>query len=457
MHRTRLLLHLAPVLLDALAVSGGFWLARWLRMERYDWFGLVPPISSMPGYGQFVVILTLGIILIFFARGLYRLGGERPLLRHQIAESFWAYWAAMSLVLSGFFFFQFYFFSRFIFAAGSLLGLSLLWGGRAAWSAFTHHLHTRGYARTRVVLIGQGQLVSDLQSRLEALSDYDIVSIVRDLDHLALALSTHHPDQVILASQSHPEAYTESIMKLCHRHHAAFRFIPDEATLDMADLRLESLGGYPIISLHGHRMFGWSYLLKRTLDYVGALFGGLLISPFLLVVAVLVYRECPSVSPFYASRRVGRNGREFWCYKFRTMVPNADQMRADLLTRNERAGGVMFKMDNDPRITPLGRFLRRTSIDELPNLFNVLRGEMSLVGPRPHITEEVELYHHDDHRILSVLPGLTGYAQVHGRSGLSYTDEMRFETFYVHNWSLWLDLTILVRTMAIVLTGKNAT
>ena len=137
------------------------------------------------------------------------------------------------------------------------------------------------------------------------------------------------------------------------------------------------------------------------------------------------------------------------------MVPDADEKKKKLLKKNQRKGGVLFKMDNDPRITKLGKILRKWSIDELPQLWNVIRGDMSLIGPRPHLPEEVRKYAKDDLRVLSIRPGITGFAQVNGRSSLSFKEEMNYELFYLKNWSFKLDIIIFIKSLLVVLKRKN--
>jgi exopolysaccharide biosynthesis polyprenyl glycosylphosphotransferase len=198
---------------------------------------------------------------------------------------------------------------------------------------------------------------------------------------------------------------------------------------------------------------------KRAMDLVGSLFGLILLSPVLLAVAVLVKLE--SRGPvLFRQRRMGLGGKVFWCLKFRTMVTDAEQRLRELEARNESAGGVLFKIKDDPRVTPLGRFLRRTSLDELPQLWNVLVGEMSLVGPRPLQLRDSERLSDQDpegySRRLTVLPGVTGPWQVGGRSNMDGDRMVRLDLDYVENWSIATDMEILARTVVVVLACRGA-
>lgn len=198
---------------------------------------------------------------------------------------------------------------------------------------------------------------------------------------------------------------------------------------------------------------------KRSMDVVGALGGLALLAPLMAVVALAIRLESPGPVVFRQRRR-GLGGRPFWCLKFRTMVPDAEQRLRDLEARNESAGGVLFKIKDDPRVTRLGRFLRRTSLDELPQLVNVLAGQMSLVGPRPlQLRDDERLADQDaggHARRLSVRPGLSGAWQVAGRSELDSRSMLRLDLDYVAGWSVAADLRILLKTVVVVFAGKGA-
>jgi len=216
---------------------------------------------------------------------------------------------------------------------------------------------------------------------------------------------------------------------------------------------VEYIGQFPTIPLHCGQVPEISLLLKRTLDVVFSSLVLLLLSPFLLAIAVAI--KLDSRGPvWYASERIGKKGRVFRCYKFRTMVRDADKRRSDVMHMNER-DGVLFKISNDPRITRVGRFLRKYSLDELPQFFNALRGDMSVVGPRPPIASEVREYKTDHLRRLNVTPGITGLWQVQGRQDPSFDSYISLDVTYIENWSILLDLKIIVRTIGVVFSGTG--
>jgi lipopolysaccharide/colanic/teichoic acid biosynthesis glycosyltransferase len=194
-------------------------------------------------------------------------------------------------------------------------------------------------------------------------------------------------------------------------------------------------------------------VMKRLLDIAASSVALVLLSPVLLAIAIAVRLDTRG-SILYASERIGKKGRVFGCLKFRTMVPDAERRRAEILHMNER-DSVLFKITNDPRITRSGRILRKYSLDELPQLINVLRGDMSLVGPRPPIASEVKRYELNHLRRLDVTPGVTGLWQVQARQDPSFDSYISLDTAYIENWSLWLDIKILVRTIGVVISGTG--
>jgi exopolysaccharide biosynthesis polyprenyl glycosylphosphotransferase len=217
-------------------------------------------------------------------------------------------------------------------------------------------------------------------------------------------------------------------------------------------IHMRPVAGLPLLHVEQPQAGNASGVSKRLFDLVFASAALMVLSPLLLVVAVLVKLQDGGPVLFRQSR-VGRTGQRFGMIKFRSMVMDAEERLAELAAANE-ADGVLFKMKEDPRITPVGRFLRRYSVDELPQLFNVIRGEMSLVGPRPPLPSEVDQYAIDVHRRLLVRPGLTGLWQVSGRSGLSWDEAVRLDLYYVDNWSMTTDLVIVAKTVRAVL-GKT--
>ena len=232
------------------------------------------------------------------------------------------------------------------------------------------------------------------------------------------------------------------------------RVVPDMYDGLAWNSTIEYIGQFPTIPLHRGHVPEVGLILKRLLDVAVATFAVVVLSPVLLAIAIAVRLDSPGPI-FYASERIGKKARVFKCIKFRTMVRDADRRRAEIMHMNERQG-ILFKMSNDPRITKVGRILRKYSLDELPQFFNVLLGDMSVVGPRPPIASEVRQYNLSHLRRLDVTPGITGLWQVQARQDPSFDSYISLDVAYIENWSVWLDIKIILRTVGVVFAGTGS-
>ncbi|MGD0428278.1 MAG: sugar transferase [Candidatus Acidiferrales bacterium] len=249
--------------------------------------------------------------------------------------------------------------------------------------------------------------------------------------------------------------HSSQVAALCEQHGMVMRFASDIFGLKTARSRTEEFEGDHHIAAYTGVRDGWPLLVKRILDLAISFVLLVALTPLFLVVAALIKLTSPG-PVFFRQERMGINKRRFVIYKFRTMVPNAEEMMESLEDLNEVSGPV-FKIMDDPRITPIGKFLRRTSIDELPQLFNILKGDMSLVGPRPLPVRDYQGFNQDwQRRRFTVRPGITCLWQVNGRSSIPFEQWMRLDLQYMDEWSLWLDLKILARTIPAVLRGSGA-
>lgn len=285
-------------------------------------------------------------------------------------------------------------------------------------------------------------------------TDYDLVA---DLDVLPDYLRDHVVDEVLIALPLKSYYQKASrIVALCEQQGIIVRYVSDIFNPKEAYSRAEQFESALMISHYIGAMNGRSMLLKRMLDIFLSLIGLIVLLPLLLVTALTIRITSPGPILFI-QERVGLNKRRFRLYKFRTMIADAETKMAELEHLNEVSGPV-FKIKNDPRITPLGMILRKTSIDEMPQLLNVLKGDMSLVGPRPLPLRDYQGFNQDWHRRrFSVRPGITGLWQVNGRSNTSFEQWMKFDLQYIDHWTLWLDLKILFKTIPAVLRGAGAT
>jgi exopolysaccharide biosynthesis polyprenyl glycosylphosphotransferase len=243
------------------------------------------------------------------------------------------------------------------------------------------------------------------------------------------------------------------VLEQARAHGVDLRVVPDLYDGLAWNSPIEYVGQFPTIPLHCGHVPELRLLLKRGMDILFSSFVLVTLSPLLLLIAIAVKLDSPG-SVFYASDRLGKKGRVFRCFKFRTMVLDAEKLRADVMHMNER-DGVLFKITNDPRVTKLGTFLRKYSLDELPQFFNVWRGDMSVVGPRPPLASEVREYKLSHLRRLDVTPGITGLWQVQGRQDPSFDSYVSLDMTYIENWSIWLDLKIIVRTIGVIFSGTG--
>lgn len=311
----------------------------------------------------------------------------------------------------------------------------------------------------RAFLVAPPERQEYLRSLLEQRSNYTIVG-------RAIATMANEPQTVeeILDAQAQeviveglpPDHLASRLYWQLRQHGIALRLIPSSLEMLYRRGTPEIVAALPTLRVDMTYLHGWEYRLKRYLDVILALIGIVVLAPLFIGVAIAIKLTSPG-PVFFRQERVGLHGRVFQMWKFRTMRADAPQLQAQLEAHNESADGILFKVKNDPRRTRLGSFLRKTSIDELPQLFNILWGDMSLVGPRPLPLRDVARFHSWHHIRHQVLPGITGLWQISGRSHIGNFDEaVRLDLYYIDNWSLNLDLEILIETVRIVLFGEGA-
>jgi exopolysaccharide biosynthesis polyprenyl glycosylphosphotransferase len=403
-------------------------------------------------------------VLLFARSGLYGPRAERPGLPGIVASLFQVTVVALLFaLLSGQRFSSYYVFYGSLFFATVYVG-SL----RYIYERITGVvLRAAGYHR-RAILVGSGKHIeavahalTDSGQRLE-LAGYISLNPRPDnglrslgpIEELPAVLQRTDVDEVIIADPDFPQNRAVELVDQCHRRGVTVRVAP--STMEILTHQAELVPGQsvPLFELRPPVFEGIDFAVKRTFDVIGATLLLFLLSPFLLGSALLV--KLTSRGPlFYRSRRPGIGGVPFDCFKFRTMRTDAEAMQAELEELNE-ADGPLFKIRRDPRLTPVGGLLRRFSIDELPQLVNVLRGEMSIVGPRPLPQRDFERLEDWHKKRYLVLPGITGLWQVSGRSELDFDDLVRLDFLYLERWSVFLDLTIVLKTLPAVLKGQGA-
>jgi exopolysaccharide biosynthesis polyprenyl glycosylphosphotransferase len=362
-----------------------------------------------------------------------------------------------------------HFSSYYVFYGSLLFGTAYITALRAIHLKVTGWVLERaGYSR-RALLVGPGRKIGAVAQALSGLSrtKVNIVGYISPspcqenglrslgrLEDLPAVVAAERVEEVIIADPDFDQERAVELVDMCHRRGVAVHVAP--STMEVLFDRAQFVPGQsvPLFTLRPPVFEGIDYTLKRTVDLILSAIGLVVLAPLLLVVALAV--KLSSRGPvIYRSMRPGIGGRPFYCFKFRTMRDHADQLQVDLEPLNEKSG-ALFKIKHDPRVTPVGRVLRRFSLDELPQLVNVIRGEMSLVGPRPLPMRDFERLEEWHKKRYLVLPGITGLWQVSGRSELDFDDLVRLDFLYLERWSVLLDLSILLKTLPIVLTRRGA-
>jgi exopolysaccharide biosynthesis polyprenyl glycosylphosphotransferase len=450
-------------LLDAILFAVAFWLAYKLRAnpDIIDLFGLQVWDVPFDAYVGLYLILIPAAPVLLEGQGFY---GRAPFCSRRLTA--WmlfkgCFFTTLVVVLT-MFFFKMPPVSRGVVIWFGFISFVLVFIKEelVRWAAGSKMAQAQ--YRRRVILVGSREETARMEAELNAKSEEE-VEILAQLDlaeapvqRLVEMLHEYSVNSVILSAKHAYFEQVEAAIRACELEGVEAWLVADFFKAQSSRTSFDDFYGLPLLVFRSTPESSWPRVLKQLLDTVGSLVWILILSPLLLAIAVVIKYTSPGPILF-RQQRSGINGRPFTIYKFRTMVSNAEQLKHELDAMNEMSGPV-FKVTNDPRITRIGHVLRKYSLDELPQLFNVLRGEMSLVGPRPLPVDEVKRFYDLAHRRrLSVKPGLTCLWQIGGRNNISdFKDWVRLDLEYIDNWSLWLDLWILWRTVPVVLLGKGA-
>ncbi len=464
---------LLAMAVDALLINLAFIIAYYLRYEL-QWIRAVDEANWRPyrDYLPVALVLSAIILVLFnFSRVYSPRRGESWLDEAYRIASGTAMGIMTMIVI--FFFYRPQFYSRLVFSYAAVLIAGLLSLERLGARQVMGYARRRGIGVDRVLIVGAGEIGLAIMRNIVAQPElgYSIVGFVDDspelgstdigpfkalggTDNIAGLVQDYAIDEVIIALPSMSQAEILKVMSQCEGHGVSYRIVPDLLTLSLSRVDVDDIIGIPTIGVKEVSIRGGNLALKRILDVTISLVGLVVLSPLMLLIAGLIKLTSPGLVLF-AQVRAGRNGKPFTFYKFRSMYLGAEEEQETLAPFNEVRGPI-FKIRDDPRLTPLGKVLRRTSLDELPQLYNVLRGEMSLVGPRPPLPSEVEQYRDWHRKRLEVPPGMTGLWQVRGRSKLTFDEMVMLDIYYIENWSLGLDLRILLRTVPVVLFASGA-
>jgi len=459
------------VVSDVLLVNASMLLAYWVRheLELFRDTSYDHPLSS---YIPFSLLFTALMLLTFQMDRVYQQWHGCSWL-DQVYRIINATIKSVVVILAVTFAFQPRQYSRLLLGEAGIIATILLALSRVAQNKVVGWLRARGIGVARVVIVGAGEVGRTVMRTTVARPElgYQIVGFVDDnpqkgqtdigpfkalgpTNNLARLIKEEAVNEVIITLPWMYHRKIMSIVRECERRQVNARIVPDFFQMSLSRVDVDDLGGVPLVGVREVGFGREALLVKRVIDIAGATVCLTLGAPLLALIGLVIRLDSPGPIIFRQTR-VGAGGRLFETYKFRSMREGAEKELEQLRDLNE-AEGPIFKIRDDPRLTCLGRFLRRTSLDELPQLWNVLRGDMSLVGPRPPLPAEVGRYMEWHKRRLEVRPGVTGLHQVSGRSLLSFDEMVLLDVYYIENWSLWLDLKILLRTIPTVLFGVGA-
>lgn len=474
MKKFELFFGLAKIPIDIVMTILGFLAAYELRLITEPINGIALPIdySVLPTLNEYLIFSfkTALVLLVIFSIGkMYSLKTTMK----------FSYETRKTLILCGiwvmamityFFFTRTFPFSRLATLYSWTLSISFIVLGRALLRIFQNMLLKMGMGQRKLIFIGNNNITLEIAAKLAQDPSYKILGVIGNkeekgklkflgtMQQMEYILKKRNVDEIIQTKSDFNETQNEDILEFCEQNHIQYRFIPDLLDVKRSNISIDTIGGIPIISLKPTPLEGWGKVIKRITDIIGALIGFILLSPILIITAIAI--KIDSKGPILFSKlddgspvkRVGQHGKTFKFYKFRSMKPNTDQLRyTKLADKNIRNDGPLVKIKDDPRITRVGKFIRRYSIDELPQLWNVLIGNMSLVGPRPHLPEEVAKYKDHHHFVFTIKPGLTGVAQISGRSDLHFEEEVKLDRYYIENWSIWKDIKIIFKTISVII------
>lgn len=464
---------------DLLAGAGAFAVAYLLRYEL-ELGGPIAPADWQPlsTFLQPCVVTVALVVVVFTMRGMHRQERNAGVL-DTIPRVVGAFTTVMAGVVLLAFFFRFSP-SRLMFLYAWLAGIALMVAHRALSQAVRRRLWQRGVGAERVLVIGDGesgrrimqalggtpglgyQLVGFAGApgpldRINVATERGIMAFPRlgTPDQIPDLVETFDVDEVIVLPSGTGSLSVLDVVQHCRQSVVRFRIVPDVLQFSLDRVDLAEIGGVPTIGVRDASIRGWNAVVKRSID-VGVSVAVLAIASLPMAAIALVVR-CDTPGPIlFRQTRVGQHGTPFRMLKFRCMVDRADELWAELVKVTQGSDDRLFKLRDDPRMTRSGRWLRRFSLDELPQFVQVLRGEMSLIGPRPPLPLEVAGYEQWHRQRLLVKPGMTGLWQVNGRSSLTFDEMVRLDLFYAENWTPWLDIKILLRTVPAVILGRGA-
>ncbi len=443
------------------------------------WFSRFHPIAqslkpvifkiSFAEYFSLVLLVAAFNTMVVASLGLYNIRQEVKLFG-TVTKLILATSVTFAAITSAIFIRQELFDSRFLVIVGWFFATIFLLLERSAINFFIDKLGSKiGVPSIKILLIGQDYVSERLVKILDEDKSLGMRVVkqlaVPDKNEIATFIADNPIDEILLADTNYPKEKILELIEFSNDKRLLFSFVPNLFQTLTVNSKTAVIGDVPFVELRRTSLEGWGKIAKRTMDTIGSFVGIIFFAPLMLSIALAIKLDSPG-TVLYKSKRVGPRG-QFTMFKFRTMkmeyctgegYPNAEQaekVENELIQKHSTRSGPVPKVLNDPRRTKLGKFLENSSLDELPQFFNSLKGDISLVGPRPHVPKEVEKYEKSYHRVFALKPGITGMSQISGRSDLNFEDEFRLDLHYIENWSLWLDLIIVFKTPIAILFKRH--
>jgi len=466
MKRSEIAFSASLVVIDYLMVINAGILSYYMRFWE-PIVGVFPVVYNL-SFSNFFIwlsIIALLWLLSFALAGLYSMKGNSRAV-DEVSKIILSCSTAITILMFIFFFSRNLFESRFIILFGWFFSIILVILGRGFIRFLQRSLYKFGIGIHRVVIIGEGMVAENVIGDLayDLRSGYKVVTQISNFNEvneqrIREMKQQDKIDEILVATSNLSSETLERLHNFSYVNHVDLKYVADIFDFPINNFEILNIAGLPIVELKKTKLEGWGRIAKRIFDIIVSSLLIIILFPVFLIIAIAIKLDSPGPL-FFVYQRIGKNGKPFTYFKFRSMYKNAHQLKFDpkflKQQQNLRAGSPMTKFVNDPRITRVGKFIRRFSLDELPELFNVFIGKMSLVGPRPHEIEEVAKYKSYHQRVLSIKPGMTGMAQVSGRSDLSFDEEVRLDIWYMENWSMKLDLMILFKTPWAIIRKRKA-
>lgn len=458
MRKNDLAYNISLIIIDLLMLVSAAFAAYFLRLSHFI-TDIRPVLFNITMGRMFTLaaVISIFLVVIFALSGLYNIRRTTPVFQ-EIAKVAIAVSAGVAMIIIAMFFQREWFDSRFILLTAWVLAILFAGTGRMAMRfARRFVFHRNGLGVENILVLGQGEKASLIKNqiaqnrrlglKLVDLLDTPDVELIKSL----------HADQgihrVLAADTGFDRLAVMKVVNFCEENGIQFSYVPDMLGAIIAEMSLDIVEGIPVVSVKPSPLDGWAKVIKRGFDVLFSLFGLIILSPLFIIFALRIKWE--SEGPVLVKLKRVSNGQEFDLYKFRSMINNADKYKEFLSEFNERKDGPLFKMANDPRITKTGKFMRARRLDELPQLINIVKGDLSLVGPRPHESKEIEQYKDYHKKVLAIKSGVTGMAQVSGASDLPFEEEVKLDRYYIENWSLKLDFIIMFKTVKLLLLDNS--